>query len=158
MMYGQHPDTGDTILITIGKDMKINEFNLETSTISQGLSLTHRGVVEQRCQPTSMVWHPPTNSQETFLVVANKHQKQRMINLSTKMCRKVVLGPHNTHKHISKMLHVPAKTAGYFLISSGNFIGLQKIPLTGAPRKLCLTIKCLKRFFYSIRWHFYQIL
>ena len=144
MMYGQHPDTGDTILITIGKDMKINEFNLETSTISQGLSLTHRGVVEQRCQPTSMVWHPPTNSQETFLVIANKHQKQRMINLSTKMCRKVVTGPHNTHKHISNMMFVPGvltsnpmkTTDGYFLISSGNFIVLQKLPLTGAPRKL----------------------
>ena len=65
-----------------------------------------------------------------------------MINLNTKMCRKVVM--LNTHKHISDMLFVPGvittnpmkTTDGYFLLSSGNFLVLQKIPLTGSPRKL----------------------
>ena len=144
MMYGQHPDTQARILLTLGKDMKMNQFDLETSTISQGLVLTQRSLVEQRCQPTCMAWLPPSTSQETFLVLANKHHKQRMINLTTKMCRKVVSGPHNTNKHISNMLFVPGvltsnpmkTTDGYFLISSGNFIVLQKLPLTGAPRKL----------------------
>ena len=72
MMYGRDPDTAARILVTLGKDMKLNEFDLESSSISQGLTLKHRSQVEQRCQPTCMVWHPPTSSQETFIVLANK--------------------------------------------------------------------------------------
>ena len=78
----------------------------------------------------------------TILTRSSQHQKQRMVNLNTKMCRKVVT--LNTHKHISSMLFVPGvitsnpmkTTDGYFLLSSGNFLVLQKIPLTGSPRKL----------------------
>ena len=76
-----------------------------------------------RCQPTCCLWHPPSLGQEAFLVIANKvqisrppfeiflyatkyfpvqHGKQRLVNMSTKMCRRVVAGPHSTNKHISK--------------------------------------------------------
>ena len=62
--------------------------------------------------------------------------------MSTKMCRKVVAGPQHTGKHVSRMLLVPGLTTsspmrtteGYVLSSSGNFLSLQKLPLTGAPR------------------------
>ena len=82
--------------------------------------------------------------------------------MSTKMCRRVVAGPHATNKHISKsalnifwdlikifagvsrMLLVPGlqtsnplrTTDGYILAASGNFLVLQKLPLTGAPRSV----------------------
>ena len=62
--------------------------------------------------------------------------------MSTKMCRKVVTGPANTGKHVSRMLLVPGVTTsspmrtteGYVLSSSGNYLTLQRLPLTGAPR------------------------
>ena len=148
------------VLVSLGKDMKMNEYDLETSSISDGLMLSARTEVEQRCQPTCAMWHPPTLGQEAFIIIANKvkdqlkdllylindyhiqHQKQRLVNMSTKMCRKVVAGPANTGKHVSRMLLVPGVTTtspmrtteGYVLASSGNYLCLQKLPLTGAPR------------------------
>ena len=72
LMFGRSPDTGDRILLSLGKDMKLNEYDLETSTISEGLMLSARNEVEQRCQPTCAMWHPPTLGQEAFIVIANK--------------------------------------------------------------------------------------
>ena len=77
--------------------------------------------------------------------------------MSTKMCRKVVAGPPHTGRHVSRyvctlynrftvhvsrMLLVPGVTTtspmrtteGYVLSSAGNYLALQKLPLTGAPR------------------------
>ena len=140
MLFGKDPETCGRLLFTLGKDMKLNEYDLESSSISDGLILLHRTEVEQRCQPTCMAWFPPGASEENFLVIANKHQKQRLINMGTKMCRKVVLGPMGS-KHISTMKFIPGlqglspskNTDGYFVIISGNHLALQKIPLTGSP-------------------------
>ena len=87
-MFGRNPETGDRVLVSLGKDMKMNEYDLETSGISEGLMLSaryictvynrfysthvHRTEVEQRCQPTCAMWHPPTLGQEAFIVIANK--------------------------------------------------------------------------------------
>ena len=62
------------VLVSLGKDMKMNEYDLETSSISEGLMLSARTEVEQRCQPTCAMWHPPTLGQEAFIVIANKVQ------------------------------------------------------------------------------------
>ena len=72
IMFGLDPDTGTRLLLSLGKDMKMNEFDLDGSSISDGLVLRHRSEVEQRCQPTCFIWHPTTASQETFVVIANK--------------------------------------------------------------------------------------
>ena len=71
-----------------------------------------------------------------------QHQKLRLVNMSTKMCRQVVTSPLNTNKHVSKMMMVPGvptsdsvgTTDGYLLSVSGNFLSLQKLPLTGSPK------------------------
>ena len=60
------------VLVSLGKDMKMNEYDLETSGISEGLMLSARTEVEQRCQPTCAMWHPPTLGQEAFIIIANK--------------------------------------------------------------------------------------
>ena len=141
MLFGKDPETNGRLLLTLGKDMKLNEYDLESSSISDGLILLHRTEVEQRCQPTCMAWYPPGATEENFLVLANKHQKQRLINMGTKMCRKVVLGPQQGSKHISKMKFIPGlqglspmkNTDGYFAISCGTYLALQKIPLSGSP-------------------------
>ena len=69
--------------------------------------------------------------------------------MSTKMCRKVVAAPHNTGKHVSRMVLVPGMRAtdGYVLSSSGNYLSLQKLPLTGAPR---LELKQLRKLITSL--------
>ena len=41
------------VLVSLGKDMKMNEYDLETSSISEGLMLSARTEVEQRWQPPS---------------------------------------------------------------------------------------------------------
>ena len=46
-------------------------------------------------------------AQETFLVIANKQQKQRLVNMGTKLCRGVVAGPREVASHVSAMLRLP---------------------------------------------------
>ena len=43
-MFGRNPETGDRVLVSLGKDMKMNEYDLETSGISEGLMLSARYV------------------------------------------------------------------------------------------------------------------
>ena len=93
IMFGTDPDAGTPLLFSLGKDMKLNEYDLEASSGASGTGLVLRGrtSVEQRCLPTAMAWYSPSSAQETFLLTANKQHKQRLVNLSTKMCRKVVV-------------------------------------------------------------------
>ena len=70
--FGRDPENGSLLLVSLGKDMKMNEYDVEASSISDGLVLKQRCEVEQRCQPTCFLWHPPTQSTETFVVIANK--------------------------------------------------------------------------------------
>ena len=79
IMFGTDPDTGTRLLVSLGKDMKMNEFDLDGRSISDGLVLRHRSEVEQRCQPTCFLWHPLTASQETFVVIANKVTSSNII-------------------------------------------------------------------------------
>ena len=104
-----------------------------------GLVLQQRTEVEERCQPACMAWYPAAASQETFLVLANKHHKQRLVNLATKLCRKVVLSPPGS-KYVSSM-QLLGGDAGFFLLAIGNQLGLQRVPLTGSPADSCGTLR-----------------
>lgn len=103
-----------------------------------GLVLQQRTEVEERCQPACMAWYPAAASQETFLVLANKHHKQRLVNLATKLCRKVVLSPPGS-KYVSSM-QLLGGDAGFFLLAIGNQLGLQRVPLTGSPADSCTAL------------------
>ena len=147
LLFGRDPDTGKKLLLSLGKDLRLCQFDIDGSSVAAGLILLQRSEVEQRCLPTCMAWLPQSKEQETFLVVATKHQKQRLLNITTKMCRKVVSCPRELG-HVSAM-HVvqglqglsPLKTTeGYFLLVCGTHIALQKLPLTGCPHHHLATL------------------
>ena len=72
IMFVSDPDTGHPLLVSLGKDLWMNEYCLERSSISEGLVLRHRSQVEQRCQPSSVTWIPTSASDEAFIIIANK--------------------------------------------------------------------------------------
>ena len=87
----------------------------------------------------------------------------RLVNMSTKMCRKVISAPLNTSKHVSKMMTVPgihtsdsvSSSEGYVLSVAGNYLALQKLPLSGSPRFYCLHI-FINHFHMSVQRVFIQ--
>ena len=67
------------------------EYDLERST-PDNLRLLSTDRIEQSAVPLSLTWYPPV-SKESFLLLSNDRFKLRLLNSTTKMCRKMLLGP-----------------------------------------------------------------
>ena len=67
------------------------EYDLENSS-KDNLMLTSVDRIEQSAVPQCITWYPPLNK-EHFLVTANDQFKFKLYNVTTKRCRKTVLGP-----------------------------------------------------------------
>ena len=130
------------ILWPIGKDRRLCEFNLSESSVAEGLKLSGRTAVEQRAQPTAMALLPSFGD-EQFILLANRANKLRLVNSSTKMCRRVVKGPRpqldEDAASAARILPLPgppprthpADAARHGLLLCGREVVLSRLPPSG---------------------------
>lgn len=67
------------------------EYDLLSSS-TDDLKILQYSRIEQSAIPLCLDWYPAI-TKETFLVVANDEYKMKLLNTTTKMCRKTFLAP-----------------------------------------------------------------
>ena len=129
-------ESGGLKLITIGKDRKLVEFDLSQSLFSEGLKLKDRVTIEQDALPTGIALLPQ-NTEEQFIIVGNDKNKIKLLNMTTKMCRKILLSPNveESINSIHPIVHQPSvkpnETSSYFIFLCGKYLALTQVPLQG---------------------------
>ena len=103
IIFGVALDSNVPRLLTLGMDRNLVEYDILNST-EDNLVVMSTDKIEQSATPVSCAWYPPINK-EHFLLVANSEYKYKLLNATTKRCRKTLLGP--THgSHIQKIVNL----------------------------------------------------
>ena len=139
--------TGRPLLMSIGDDRCMIEYDLENSSIINGL-LTRGAptVIELDANPTACMWYPRNSTdREDLFVTANTDFKFRLWNWNatqtTKACRKTILGP-TYGGPLRKLVKMPVNTnkdgedVNYVAYATANKVaGMIRLPLDGNPSR-----------------------
>eukprot|EP00794_Sanderia_malayensis_P014238 gene14238-15723_t len=136
--FGKALDEERPRLFSLGEDRVMVEYDIENST-EDDLRLVASDRIEQSAVPTCFAWYPPI-IKEDFLLVVNDQFKIKLLNSTTKMCRKTLLGPTygSTIKRVAILPPSAAhgkKEVGYMAYVTTDKIGLQILPIDGNPHK-----------------------
>lgn len=143
LSFGMRAD-GKLAFVSVGQDGALVEYDLEQSSVVDGIKLVSRTKIEHsaQCRPTCCLVQPATKgSREDFIVVANSEFKIKNYNASNHTCRKTTLGP-TYGKPLNELVVINRKASStstsvqYLAYStSEKVIGLVKMPLDGNPYK-----------------------
>ncbi|XP_055017963.1 cilia- and flagella-associated protein 251 [Boleophthalmus pectinirostris] len=148
LVFGLQLDSTLPRLLSLGLDRRLVEYDLQlhsdpapvapVAPAPPGLSVLSSQRVEQRAVPLGMTWYPPLST-EQFLLICSDQFKLRLINSTTHMCRKVILGP-TYGSPLQKLLVLPKtkedQSKNYHLVFiTQNMVGLQVLPADGNPFK-----------------------
>lgn len=143
--FGDAP-SGATRLFSLGKDGRIAEFDLESSSVAAGVKLaqmsTVAGVDGAASTPTSMAFAPPlpyhvAGATNTLLLVADDQFKLSMFDADFKATNATYLGPTYAGP-ITKMVmfrSVASKEHHMAYATDERIVGLVAMPLDGNPEK-----------------------
>eukprot|EP00658_Telonema_sp_P-2_P024663 TRINITY_DN19918_c0_g1_i1.p1 TRINITY_DN19918_c0_g1~~TRINITY_DN19918_c0_g1_i1.p1 ORF type:complete len:380 (+),score=120.31 TRINITY_DN19918_c0_g1_i1:150-1289(+) len=124
-------------LVSLGEDRMLVEYDVEASTIVDGVCIVARTRVEQTAVATSMVWDEGFGTSDC-MVMASDQYKFKFVKTSDLRCVKTVLAP-TFGGPINRMLHVPAFDGGQgnclAYSTKEKVIGLVQFPLDGNPNK-----------------------
>ncbi|XP_059176207.1 cilia- and flagella-associated protein 251-like isoform X2 [Physella acuta] len=135
LLFEIHLDTNMPKLLSLGEDRMLIEYDLFHHGKTNKVVPCAFDRIEQAAIPQCMTKYPPI-TKEQFFLTANDQYKFKCYNSTTKMCRKVVLGP-TYGSPIRKMMVVPTdkdETKNRFLAYiTDDKIGLHFLPATGNP-------------------------
>ncbi|XP_025018842.1 cilia- and flagella-associated protein 251 [Python bivittatus] len=137
LLFGVHLDSDEPRLLSLGEDRLLVEYDLE-STVKDELVVIRRDRIEQSAVPKYIAWYPPITT-EYFFLTANDHYKMKIYNVTTKLCRKTVLGP-TYGSPLEKIIILPLAEGHdlqkrYLAYITKDKIGLQILPVDGNPHK-----------------------
>ncbi|XP_061458549.1 cilia- and flagella-associated protein 251 [Rhineura floridana] len=137
ILFGVHLDSNEPWLLTLGEDRLLVEYDLERS-VKNELVVIRRDRIEQHAIPKFITWYPPLTT-EYFFLTANDQYKMKMYNVTTKLCRKTVLGP-TYGSPLEKILVLPVAEGHdpqrrYLAYITNDKVGLQVLPIDGNPHK-----------------------
>ncbi|NXK32634.1 CF251 protein, partial [Piprites chloris] len=137
ILFGVQADSNEPRLLSLGEDRQLVEYDL-SSSIKDHLVVTHRDRVEQSAVPLCLAWYPQLST-ESFILTANNCYKMKLLNTTTKMCRKTLLGP--TYGSPLEKIQILPKTSAadpkqhYLVYITKDKVGLQILPVDGNPHK-----------------------
>ena len=130
------PETGKLRLFSLALDRYLVEYDLETSTLLDGVKLIAATELEQLAHPTALAWYPQI-TKEHFIMTANNEYKLKLYNTATKMCRKTSLGPTYAGPvtKLSVLPNVGSNGLQHYVAYGTNHrvVGLLNLPLDGNP-------------------------
>ncbi|NWU42321.1 CF251 protein, partial [Hylia prasina] len=137
ILFGVHPDSNEPRLLSLGEDRQLVEYDLNSS-IKDHLVVTHRDRLEQDAVPLCLTWYPQLST-ESFFLTANNCYKMKLYNTTTKVCRKIILGP-TYGSPLEKIQILPRTSCAdpqqhYLVFITKDKVGLQMLPLDGNPHK-----------------------
>ncbi|NWS13356.1 CF251 protein, partial [Pachyramphus minor] len=137
ILFGVQPGSNEPRLLSLGEDRQLVEYDL-SSSIKDHLVVTHRVRVEQSAVPLCMAWYPQLST-ESFILTANNCYKMKLLNATTKMCRKTLLGP-TYGSPLEKIQILPMTSSAdpkqhYLVYVTKDKVGLQILPVDGNPHK-----------------------
>ncbi|NXM36337.1 CF251 protein, partial [Oxyruncus cristatus] len=137
ILFGVQADSNKPRLLSLGEDRQLVEYDL-SSSIKDHLVVTHRDRVEQSAVPLCLAWYPQLST-ESFILTANNCYKMKLLNTTTKMCRKTLLGP-TYGSPLEKIQILPTTSTAdpkqhYLLYITKDKVGLQILPVDGNPHK-----------------------
>ncbi|NXK94470.1 CF251 protein, partial [Formicarius rufipectus] len=137
LLFGVHSDSTKPRLLSLGEDRQLVEYDV-SSSIKDHLVVTHRDQVEQSAVPLCLAWYPQLST-ESFILTANNCYKMKLLNATTKVCRKTLLGP-TYGSPLEKIQILPTTSLAdpqqhYLVYITKDKVGLQILPVDGNPHK-----------------------
>lgn len=124
-------------LVSLGEDRMLVEYEVEGSTIVDGVGIIAQTKVEQTAVASAMVWDEHFGTSDS-IVLATDQYKFKFVQTSDLACVKTVLAP-TFGGPINRMLHVPSFDGGQgnclVYSTKQKVIGLVQFPLDGNPNK-----------------------
>jgi WD40 repeat protein len=138
--FGEYLDEDEQMklkLFSVGRDRRMFEYDVYSSTEEKGLTVTSCPRIEQEAQPTAAIWYPKTDSREDLLLTVNDQYKMKIWNVSMKSSRKTVLGPTYGGEIVKlRKLDIEGNQDKFLVYSTQEkVVGLIKLPLDGNPTK-----------------------
>ncbi|XP_060105340.1 cilia- and flagella-associated protein 251 [Heteronotia binoei] len=137
ILFGVHLDSDKPRLLSLGEDRLLVEYDLENS-VKDDLVAIRRDRIEQSAVPKYITWYPQL-TKEYFFLTANDQYKMKIYNVTTKMCRKTVLGPAYGSP-LEKIQVLPPREGcdpekHYLAYITTDKVGLQILPVDGNPHR-----------------------
>ncbi|KAK4875206.1 hypothetical protein RN001_011628 [Aquatica leii] len=125
-------------LFTIGADRMLQEYDLINSGNNE-IVLVASERIEQCAIPIAFIYYQPADKGESkYFYICDNQYKYKVLNDTTFMCHRVVLGPAYgcyEKSQVNKIQILPKHDNKYMIYANDNYFGIQMFPADGNPHK-----------------------